>query len=96
MGGRVPGQEVLYMADDSPLKKTKGSIFFRLKRDYVKSQCSIVSTDFCIRLGDEKAENSRTSTVFGFVCDGLVVVDAISHIDCDKQHVAITSVGIVG
>ncbi|XP_046656234.1 uncharacterized protein LOC124349568 isoform X1 [Daphnia pulicaria] len=96
MGGRVPGPETLYMADASPLKKMRGAVFFRLKRDFMKSQCSIVATDFCIRLGEDKVEHSRTSTVFGFVCDGLAVCDAISHMDCKKEHVALSSVGIVG
>jgi cyclophilin family peptidyl-prolyl cis-trans isomerase len=96
MGGRVPGPETLYMADSSPLKKIRGAVFLRVKRDFMKSQCSIVATDFCIRLGEDKVEHSRTSTVFGFVCDGLAVCDAISHIDCNKEHVAIASVGVVG
>ena len=96
MGGRLPGPETLYMADTSPLKKTRGAIFLRLKRDFVKTQCSIVSTEFCIHLDDEKAENFRTSTVFGYVCDGLAVCDAISHMDCIKDHIAISSAGIVG
>ncbi len=93
MGGRLPGPESIYMADASPLKKTRGSIFFRLKRDFVKTQCSIVSTDFCIHLGEEMAENYRTSTVFGYVCDGLAVCDAISHMNCDNDHVAVSSAG---
>ncbi len=96
MGGRLSGPETLYMADPSPFKKTRGAIFFRLKRDYAKTQCSIVSTEFCIHLDEEKPENFRTSTVFGFVCDGLAVCDAISHMDCNKDHVAVSSAGIVG
>jgi hypothetical protein len=82
------------MADSSPLKKIRGSIFFRLKRDYAKTQCSIVSTDFTIHLNDEKADNHRTSTVFGYVCDGLAVCDALSYMDCEKDHVAVCSAGI--
>ena len=94
MGGRVPGPESIYMADASPLKKTRGSIFFRLKRDFVKTQCSIVSTDFCIQLSEEMPDNYRTSTVFGYVCDGLAVADAISHMDCDKDHIAVSAAGV--
>ncbi|KAI9564901.1 hypothetical protein GHT06_008642 [Daphnia sinensis] len=96
MGGKLPGQEVLYMADESPLKKNRGAIFFRLKRDYVKTQCSIVSTDFCIHLGERSPDNHRTSTVFGYVCDGLAVCDAISHMDCNRNHVAISAAGLIG
>lgn len=97
MGGKTMGQESLYMADASPLRKTRGAIFFRLKRDYVKTQCSIVSTDFCIHLGDESPDNNRTTTVFGYVCDGLAVCDAISYLDCcNRDHVAISSTGLVG
>lgn len=95
MGGKIPGQE-LYMADASPLKKNRGAIFFRLKRDYVTTQCSIVSTDFCIHLGEKRPDNHRTSTVFGYVYDGLAVCDAISHLDCNRNHVAISSTGLVG
>ncbi|KAK4020162.1 hypothetical protein OUZ56_002157 [Daphnia magna] len=97
MGGKIPGQELeLYMADASPLKKNRGAIFFRLKRDYVTTQCSIVSTDFCIHLGEKRPDNHRTSTVFGYVSDGLAVCDAISHLDCNRNHVAISSTGLVG
>ncbi|KAK4027135.1 hypothetical protein OUZ56_016150 [Daphnia magna] len=94
MGRRVLGQESLYMADESPLKKTRGAISFQLKRDYALVQCNIVSTDFTIHLDDEKSENHRISTVFGYVCDGLAVCDAISHIDCEKDHIAVCSAGL--
>ncbi|KAI9554395.1 hypothetical protein GHT06_019667 [Daphnia sinensis] len=93
-GRRVMGQESLYMADESPLKKTRGAIFFQLKRDYSLVHCSIVSTDFTIHLDDGKPDNHRTSTVFGYVCDGLAVCDAISHMDCEKDHIAIISAGL--
>ena len=83
------------MADPSPLKKIRGAIFFRLKRDYVKTQCSIVSTEFCIHLAEESKENHRTSTVFGYVCDGFAVCDAISYMDCSKDHIAIASARIL-
>ncbi|XP_057369747.1 uncharacterized protein LOC130690903 isoform X2 [Daphnia carinata] len=95
MGGKIPGHEIMYMADDSPLKKTRGAIFFRLKRDYVKTQCSIVSTDFCIHLGEKSPDNHRTSTVFGYVREGLAVCDAISNMDCHRNHVAIFSAGLI-
>lgn len=94
MGGKLPGPESLFMADQSPLKKTRGSIFLRLKRDYAKTQCAIVSSEFCIYLGE--SEDYKTNTVFGFVCDGLAVCDAISHMNCSKDHIAIASAGIVG
>lgn len=93
-GKRVMGQESLYMADESPLKKTRGAIFFQLKRDYSLVHCSIVSTDFTIYLDDGKPDNHRTSTVFGYVCDGLAVCDAISHMDCEKDNIAVISAGL--
>lgn len=95
MGGRLPGPESLFMADHSPLKKNRGSIFLRLKRDYSKTQCGIVSSEFGIHLSGEP-EDYKTTTVFGFVCDGLAVCDAISHMNCSRDHIAISSVGIVG
>lgn len=94
MGGKLPGSESLFMADQSPLKKTRGAIFLRLKRDYAKTQCSIVSSEFGIHLGD--SEDFKTTTVFGFVCDGLAVCDAISHMNCSRDHIAISSAGVVG
>ena len=97
MGGRVGGPEELYMADRSPLKKFRGAVFLRLKRDFTKIQCSIVSTEFCIQLSDEhKGEvHHRESSVFGYISDGLAVCDAISHLDCAKQHIAIATAGLI-
>jgi len=97
MGGRVAGNEELYMADRSPLKKVRGAVFLRLKRDYTKTQCSIVSTEFCIQLSDEnKGEiHHRESSVFGYISDGLAVCDAMSHMDAQKQHIAISTAGLV-
>jgi hypothetical protein len=96
MGGRVAGNEELYMADRSPLKKVRGAVFLRLKRDYTKTQCSIVSTEFCIQLSENKEEiHHRESSVFGYISDGLAVCDAISHMDAQKQHIAVATAGLV-
>ena len=89
----MKGIEEIYMADKSPLKKSRGAIFMRLKRDYTKTQCSIVSTEFCVYLGDDTS-HYRESTVFGFVFEGLAVCDAISHMDCEKDHIAVASAGL--
>ncbi|XP_057375336.1 uncharacterized protein LOC130696265 [Daphnia carinata] len=93
MGRKSRGQDSLYMADESPLKKTRGAISFQLKRDYSLVKCCIVSTDFTIHLDDEKV-NHRTSTVFGYVCDGLAVCDAISHMDYEKDHIVVCAAGL--
>ena len=81
------------MADRSPLKKDRGSIFLRLKQDYAKTLAFIVSTEFGIQL-DSKPDNHRDSTCFGFVVDGLAVCDAISFMDCNKDNISISNAGV--
>ena len=94
MGGRIAGTEELYMADRSPLKKVRGSVFLRLKQDYAKTLCFIVSTEFGIQL-DSNPDKHRDSTCFGYVVDGLAVCDAISFMDCGKDSISISDVGII-
>jgi cyclophilin family peptidyl-prolyl cis-trans isomerase len=94
MGGRLAGPEELYLADRSPLKRTRGAIFMRLKQDLTKTHCFIVSSEFVILLQDQK-EKSRESTVFGSVSDGLAVCDAISHLDLTKDNVNISDAGVI-
>lgn len=92
MGGKVKKTaEELYMADRSPLKKTRGAVNLRLKRDYDQVNCCIVSTEFCIQLGD-KHDYHRDSTVFAYVSDGLAICDAMSHIDCKRDNLSISSI----
>ena len=94
MGGRLAGTEELYLADRSPLKRIRGSIFLRLKQDFTKTNCFIVSSEFIILLQDHKTQ-SRESTVFGSVIDGLAVCDAISHLDLTKDNINISDAGVI-
>lgn len=89
MGGRIGGIDEHFVADRSPLKKNRGAIFLRLKQDYTKTNCFIVSSEFCIQLSEDKAGQRKDSTVFGYVSDGIAICDAISHIDYNQDNVAI-------
>ena len=89
MGGR----EELYMADRSPLKIKRGSVYLQLKQEHVKTANFIVSTEFAVRLCDDKFDNGRDSTCFGSVVDGLAVCDAISFMDCKKDNISISDAG---
>ena len=94
MGGRLAGKEELYMGDRSPLKKVRGSVFLRLRQDYAKAMCFIVSSEFVIHL-DSKPDYHRESTCFGMVVDGLAVCDAISFMDGSKDNISISDAGMV-
>jgi hypothetical protein len=89
------GYEDVYMADRSPLKRTRGAILLRLKRDVTKTHCFIVSSEFFILLQDKPDPNPE-STVFGFVTDGLAVCDNMSLLDFGKDHVTISEAGFFG
>ena len=94
MGGKIQSSSTEYKADPSPLKKTRGAIFMRLKRDFLKEQCSIVSTEFCINLGEQR-EDFKTSTVFGHVITGFDVLEDISYMDCYNSHISVESLEVV-
>ena len=94
MGGKTRSNEE-YMADKSPLKKTRGAVFMCLKQDYTKTLCAIVSTEFCIYLSDENTVNHAESTVFGYVSEGLAVCDALSHLGPKKDHIAVVKAGLI-
>lgn len=66
----------------------------RLKKDIQQTQCPVVSNEFIIQLNDDRKESTWSSTVFGFITEGLAICDAISHLDPKKDHIAITKTGI--
>lgn len=94
MGGKIIDYEnLLFIADVSPLPAKKGCLLFIVKE--ANTWGTLVSPEFQILLGEPPAKDENNTTVFGYVATNLSkLTDLFRNLQTD-EFIHISDCGVV-